>query len=117
MPVVTPGLLAHLAYCKENGISKEEAVEHFAEAFDRFCSVTVVNPGLLAHLAYCNKNGISQEKALRHFAGAHDRFNNQFAEDETWFNRMEMLDPVEFETQAKAILREILAGSLTKCHH
>ena len=34
--MVTPGLAAHLAYCKANGISKERAVEHFSKAFDLF---------------------------------------------------------------------------------
>jgi len=79
-------------------------------------SMPVVTPGLLAHLAYCKENGISKEEAVEHFADAYDRFNDQFAENETWINRMEeMLDPVEFERQAKATLREVLAATLSRC--
>ena len=33
----TPGLIAHIAYCKKNGVTKWRAVEHFAEAYDQFC--------------------------------------------------------------------------------
>jgi len=79
-------------------------------------SVPVVTSGLLAHLAYCKENGVSKEEAVEHFAEAYDRFNEPFAENETWINRMEeMLDPVEFERQAKTTLREVLAAAVSRC--
>jgi len=101
---------------KSSRRGKKGAKVHRKLAEPDYDAVPVVTPGLLAHLAYCKENGISKEEAVEHFAEAYDRFNDQFAENETWINRMEeMLDPVEFERQAKATLREVLAAAISRC--
>jgi hypothetical protein len=101
---------------KSSSRGKKGAKSHHKLAKPDHDPMPVVTPGLLAHLAYCKENGISKEEAVEHFAEAYDRFNDQFAESETWINRMEeMLDPVEFERQAKATLREVLAATLSRC--